>query len=87
MIDLQTVVMIVVYLIVAAIVFGLLFYLVNYVGSQFPGAEPFIKIARIILVVLAVLVCIGILVSLVSGNPVFRWGHGLLPGRPDAGLG
>lgn len=75
MIDLQTVVMVVVYLLVGAVVFGLLYYLVNFVGSQFPGSEPFIKVARIILVVLAVLVCIFILLSLVGSGPVFRWGR------------
>lgn len=74
MIGIESVVSIVVYLLVASIIFGLLYYLVNFVGSQFPGSEPFVKVARIILVMLAVLVCIGILLSMISGKPFIRWG-------------
>ena len=74
MISLTSVVWIILYLLVAAAIFGLLLYLINYVGSQFPGGEPFIKVARIILVVLGVLVLIGLLLSLISGQPLFRIG-------------
>ncbi len=72
MISLSVAVNIIVYLLIAGAVFGLLLFLINYVGSQFGGAEPFIKVARIILMILAVLVLIGILVSLVGGTPIFR---------------
>lgn len=71
MFSLDAAIYLVLYLVVAAVIFGLLFYLVNYVGSQFPGGEPFIKVAKIILVVLAVLVCIGVLLSFV-GHPILR---------------
>ncbi len=71
MISLSGAVGIVVYLLVAAVVFALLFWLIEYVGGQFPGAEPFVKVARIVLMILAVLVCIGFLVSLTSGRPLF----------------
>lgn len=75
MIDLATVVWLVVYLLIAGAVFGLLIFLINYVASQFPS-EPmnlFAKVARIALVVLAVLILIGVLVSIVSGTPLFYW--------------
>lgn len=73
MISLSGAVSIVLYLLVAAVIFGLLFWLLNYVGGLFgEGATPFIKIGKIILVILAVLICIGILLSLVGGQPLFR---------------
>jgi hypothetical protein len=63
-----------VYLLVAGLIFGLLWFLVNFVGGKIPGpaGQWFVTIAQVILVVLAVLVLIGILLSLVSGQPVFR---------------
>jgi predicted tellurium resistance membrane protein TerC len=62
-------VQVVVYLIVAGLIFGLLFWLVGYCGLP----QPFDKVARVILAVLAVLVCIGILLSLAgAGQGVFR---------------
>jgi hypothetical protein len=73
MISISTAVTIVVYLLVGALVFGLLYWLVGAVaGVVGPGAEPFIKVARVILLILAVLVIIGILLSLVGGQPLFR---------------
>lgn len=67
------VVEVILYLIVAACIFGLLWWLINFVAAQVgPGAEPFIKVARVILVIAAVLVAIGILLSLV-GQPVVAW--------------
>ncbi len=76
MIDLSTVVWVVVYLLVAGAVFGLLFFLINYIAKQFPGPamDLFAKVARILLIVLAVLVLIGLLVSFISGQPLIRWG-------------
>jgi hypothetical protein len=68
MISLQGVVQLVLYLIVGGLIFWLLWWLVNYIAPP----EPFRKIANVILAVLAVLVCIGILLSLVGGTPVFR---------------
>lgn len=61
----------VILLIVAALVFGLLFWLLNYCESQFPGAGVFFRVGRIILVILAVLVLIGLLLSF-AGYPVIR---------------
>lgn len=76
MINLQDVVGIVLLLVVAAAVFGLLFFLINYIGGLFPGegGQIFVKLAKVVLVILAVLFAIAVLVSLVGGGPMFRWG-------------
>lgn len=77
MIDLQQIVGIVLYILVAGAIFGLLYYLCNYFERKFPGNETvklFVNVAEIFLVVLAVLVIIGILLSLVGGVQLFRWG-------------
>ncbi len=78
MIDLATVVWVVLYLLVAGAVFALLLFLINYVAAQFPGEgmNLFAKAARIFLIVLAVLVLIGLLISFISGQPLIRWGGG-----------
>lgn len=68
MISLSAAVMVVVYLLIAGLIFGLLWWLVGYCGLP----EPFNKIAHVALAILAVLVIIGILMSLVSGQPLFR---------------
>jgi hypothetical protein len=76
MIDLQQVVYIVLYILIAGAIFGLLLFLVDYIGKQFPSElmTLFVKIAKVILVVLAILVVIGILLNVVGGQPIFRWG-------------
>ena len=68
MISLSAMVTVIVYLIVAGLVFWLLWWLVGYVGLP----EPFRKIANVVLAVGAVLVIIGILLSLVTGQQIFR---------------
>lgn len=68
MISISAAVTVVLYLIVAGLIFWLLWFLVNYINPP----EPFKRIANVVLVVLAVLVCIGILLSLVGGTPIFR---------------
>jgi hypothetical protein len=68
MLSLTALVSVVVYLIVAGLIFWLLWWLINYVGLP----EPFRKVASVILAILAVLVVIGILLSLVNGTPIFR---------------
>lgn len=73
MISLPTIVSIVVTLLVAGLVFGLLFFLISYVGGQFPQAQPFIRIANVILVILMVLFLIGMLLNF-AGYPVLRVG-------------
>jgi hypothetical protein len=59
---------VVIYLIVAGLIFYLLWWLIGYVGLP----EPFNKVANVVLAVLAVLVVIGILLSLTGGTPLFR---------------
>ena len=68
MISISAAVTVVMYLIIAGIIFGLLWWLI--VFCQIP--EPFNKVARVILAILAVFVVIGILLSLVNGTPMFR---------------
>ena len=67
MISLSGAVTVIVYLLVAGLVFYLLWWLVNYINPP----EPFKKVATVVLAVLAVLVAIGILLSLVGGQPLF----------------
>ncbi len=67
--SLQTVVYLVVFLIVAAIVFGLLDYLVR--TAPFVP-EPWKPTIRWVIVALGVLILIGILLSFLAGQPVFR---------------
>lgn len=68
MISLSAAVTTIVYLIVAGLVFWLLWWLIGYCNPP----EPFRKVATVVLAILAVLVVIGILLSLVSGQPIFR---------------
>jgi len=57
-----------VYLIVAGLIFWLLWWLVGYCALP----EPFNKVARVLLAVMAVLVIIGALLGF-AGHPVIRW--------------
>lgn len=68
MIDLGQLVHVVLTLIVAGLIVWLLLYLIDYCGIP----EPFSKVARVVVMVCAVLVVIGVLMSLVSGQPLFR---------------
>ena len=68
MISLSGAVQVVVQLIIAGLVFGLLFWLVDFVSPP----EPFNKVAKVILAILAVLVLIGLLISFGGGGPIFR---------------
>ncbi len=73
-ISLSAVVQLIVFLLVAAGVFGLLFWLINYIGGQIgEGAAPFIKFAKIVLVVCAVLILITILLSFVGAVPAIKF--------------
>ncbi len=69
--SLETVVELVVFLIIAGAVLGLLYYLIYFVESQFPSPPMalFCKVARVALVILAVLVLIGMLLSF-AGHPI-----------------
>jgi heme A synthase len=67
MISISGAVTVFVYLVVAGLIFWLLTWLIDYVAPP----EPFRKIATVVLAVLAVLVLIGILLSLLGGGPIF----------------
>ena len=69
MISLSGAIYVLVYLCVA----GLIFWLLSYALEAINPPEPFHKVARVVLIVLAVVVCIGILLSLLpGGSPIFR---------------
>ncbi len=68
MISLSGAVQMLVYLIVAGLIFGLLWWLIGYCGLP----APFDRVARVVLAVLAVLVLIGLLLTFVGGQPIFR---------------
>lgn len=69
MIGIDTLVYVIVYLLIAGIICWLLYWLIGFINPP----EPFKKVATVILAVAAVLVVIGILLSLV-GHPLIRWG-------------
>ncbi len=58
----------VIWIIVAGLIFWLLSWLISYVGLP----EPFSKVAKVILVVVAVLFLINILLG-IAGKPLVRW--------------
>ena len=68
MISISAAVTVVVYLVVAGLIFWLLWWALDRIAPP----EPFLKIAEVVLILLAVLVAIGILLSLVQGTPLFR---------------
>ncbi len=67
MISIGGAVTVIITLIVAGVIFWLLWWLIGYCGIP----EPFNKVARVILAVLAVLVVIGVLLQFVGGRSVF----------------
>ena len=68
MLSISAAVSVVITLIVAGLVFWLLIWLIDYCGIS----EPFNKIARVILAIVAVLVVIGVLLQFVGGQAIFR---------------
>lgn len=68
MIPLQGLLSVVITLIVAGLIMWLLIWLIEYCGIP----EPFNKIAKVVVAIVAVLVVIGALMSLVGGQPLFR---------------
>ncbi len=65
---LQGLLYVVIYLIVIGGVCWLLWWLINYVGLP----EPFNKIAKVIIAVIAVILCATLLLSLLPPLPHFR---------------
>lgn len=64
----QTLVMAVVWVIIAAVLFFLLNWAIGYVGI----AEPFQKVAKVIVVILVLVILVNALLMLV-GQPFIRW--------------
>lgn len=58
----------VIWLIIVALIFWLLWWLVGYINPP----EPFAKILRVILAILAVLFLINALLSM-AGHPIIAW--------------
>ncbi len=71
MISIETVVWFVLYMLGTGLIFGLLVYLVNYVGAQFAGLAPFVRFAKIGLMICAILILIGVILSFM-GHPIVR---------------
>ncbi len=67
MISISGLVYAVLYLIIIGVIVWLLIWLVDYCGIP----EPFHKIAKILIAVVSVIICILLLLSLVSGKQVF----------------
>jgi len=55
-------------LIIGGLIFSLLLWLIDYCETP----QPFNKLAKILLAILAVFVCIGILLSLLTNTPIFK---------------
>lgn len=68
MISISAAVKFLVYMVVA----GLVFWLFWWALGKIDPPQPFRKVAEVVLILLAVLVVIGALLSLVGGQPIFR---------------
>lgn len=66
--NINELVSIMIYLFIIGGVCWLLWWLIGYIGLP----EPFNKIARVIIAVVAVLLCINLLLSLGGGQPFIR---------------
>jgi hypothetical protein len=69
MFSIEGIVTFVLYMLGAGLVFALLNYLIDYVAGSFPSMSPFAKFAKIGLMVAAVLVLIGVIMSFM-GHPL-----------------
>ncbi len=63
-----SVISLLIWLIVIGAIFWLLWWLLSYIAPP----EPFNKIARVILAIAAVILCINVLLAL-AGHPLFIW--------------
>lgn len=68
MISISAAVTVIIYLVVA----GLIWWLLYWALAKIDPPQPFRKVAEVVLILLAVLVVIGILLSLVNGTPIFK---------------
>lgn len=68
MLSISMLVTLVVTLIVAGLIFWMLIWLIDWCGTP----EPFNKVAKVIVAIVAVLVVIGALMQLAGGQQIFR---------------
>lgn len=68
MISLSAIVPVIVQLVIAGLIFWLLWWLVVFTNPP----EPFQKVAKVLLAIVAVLVVIGLLLTISGGPPLFR---------------
>ena len=66
--SLSALVEVIIYLLIVGGVLWLLLWLVGYIGLP----EPFAKVAKIIIMVVGVLICINVLLSF-AGSPIFNF--------------
>ena len=76
MITIQSVVWFVVYAVGLCIIFGLLNYFVDKAAEAFPSIAQFAKFIKLGLLLLAILVVIGIIMSLL-GHPLLSFNGGM----------
>jgi hypothetical protein len=69
MIDLSSLVHVIVYILIVGGICWLLWWLVGYIGLP----EPFNKVARILIAVVAVLLLINLLLGFAGGTPLVVW--------------
>jgi len=68
-VSIESVVGVFIWLLIVGGIFALMFYLTYYISRVFPASAPWIRLVRVILVILAVFVAIFFLLSLL-GHPV-----------------
>lgn len=59
-------------LVIYLIIIGLIFYVIWWALSQVPMPEPFGTICRVLVVLIAVLVCVSLLLGMVPGGGLPR---------------
>ena len=67
-ISLSSLVSFIVYLVIVGLIFWLLWWLVAFIGLP----EPFSKIAKVVIAVVAVLICINLLLGMAGAPQMFR---------------
>lgn len=72
MISLTGIVQVVLYLLIGAAVLGLLWWLILFCERNLGGPAQLYAVIRVIFVVLVVLLLIGLLLSFINGQPLFR---------------
>ena len=69
MIDLSSLVHVIIYILIIGGICWLLWFLIGYIGLP----EPFNKIAKVIIMVVAVLLLINLLLGFAGGTPLIAW--------------